>query len=267
MAEDRYDRKYERIGNSYSEDVADGLIANKYPVNKFGKSPGGIQTTATDIWSLANATPTQSTWLAPTAARTHQIVSGSANDAVGGTGCNTLKIYGLTSWEDTIETSEIINMNGASNVATENDYVIIYRMKSLVWGSAGPNAGAITATADTDSTITATILAGEGQTQMAIFGVPNGKVFKMKKWRASINKASGAAAHAVFSIMYNSIPNLVTTKYVLRDSMGLQSTGKSGDEYEYDPPKRFVGPGIVKIQATASANDLDGHSGFDGIIS
>ena len=68
-------------GGESALNIAVGNVSGVSCAHIYGHAPIGVQTTTTDIWDLANDTPTQSVWLAPTAARTHAVVSGSANDA------------------------------------------------------------------------------------------------------------------------------------------------------------------------------------------
>lgn len=246
--------------------VASGLVSGFSRINKFGAAPEGVQTSATDIWSRADATPTQQIWLAPTAARIHAIVSTSVNDDGDpvGTGARTIRVYGLQTWSSA-ESSEDITLNGTGAVNTANSYVIIHRMKVLTMGSAGPNVGTISATAATDGTVTAVILPGDGQTEMAIYGIPSGYTFYLKRWGASIGKGNTTLA-VNFKLLVNESPNVQTTGYLRKDDINLVSTGTSGVSRVYDIPPSFAGPCIVKVQAVASAADTDATSGFDGYI-
>lgn len=252
----------------FGTDVARGVVAGFSRINKFGAAPDGIQTTATDIWSRANSTPTQQVWLAPTAARQHAIVSTSTDDDGNpvGTGARTLRIWGLKTW-DLAETSEDITLDGTTPVNTANSYVIIHRMKVLTSGATGINVGTISATAAApDSTVTAVILPGDGQTEMAIYGIPSTQTFYLKRWGTHINKASFTAVTADFQLRVNENPNVQTTNFIRKDDISLQSTGTSAYSRAYDIPPSFAGPCIIKVTATASSADVDGKSGFDGYI-
>jgi len=255
--------------SDYGLSVARGLISGITRVNKFGAAPDGIQTTATDVWSRANSSATQPIWLAPTAARVHQIVSSSDSDGKTGShtsvGARTIRVYGLTSWS-TSETSEVITLDGTTNVPTVNSYVIIHRMKVLACGTSGPNVGTITATAATDTTVTAVILPTDGQTEMAIYGVPSGYTFYLKRWGCGIDKASSTAVTVDFRLVVNENPDVQTIAFLRKDDISLQSTGSSIHERYYEIPPSFAGPCIIKVQGIGSANDIEGESGFDGYI-
>lgn len=258
---------YPFVTQPYSLAVARGLITGVGQINKFGAAPSGVQVTATDIWSRADATPTQQIWIAPTVARIHAIVSTSASDDGDpvGVGARTIRVYGLTSW-DTAETSEVVTLNGTGAVDTANAYVIIHRMKVLTCGASGPNVGTISATAAVDGTVTAVILPGDGQTEMAIYGVPSTQTLILTRWGVGIDKASPTATTCDFELRVNENPNVQLLAFLRKDDMAVQSTGNQWQERTYGNPVAFPGPCIVKVQATASAADTDAKSGFDGYL-
>lgn len=252
---------------TYALTVARGLISGVSSVNKFGAAPDGIQTTATDIWGRANSTPTQQIWLAPTAARIHAIVSTSTDDdgSPVGLGARTIRVYGLKTW-DLAETNEDITLDGTTPVNTANSYVIIHRMKVLTCGASGPNVGTISATAATDTTVTAVILPGDGQTEMAIYGVPSIQSFYMTRWSGEIAKSSGTAAHATFELRVNENPNVQTVAFLRKNDLSVQSTGTNSLSKTFPNPIKYAGPCIIKSQAIASGADIDGKSAFDGFL-
>jgi len=246
-------------------ELAKGLIEGHTGVNKFGYAPNGVQSTGTHIWDRADATPTQAQWLPPQAARTHQIVSNSILDDIASIACQKIRIYGLPSWDEK-EVFEDIDMDGLNNVATKFQYVIIHRMRLIQGGALGINAGTITATADVDGTVTAQINLNFGQTEMAIYGFPSTQTAYLTGWYASIHKASGAAVDVLFELQQMPDPEGSLVGYVTKEIRGLQSNGTSMGSWNHRPFKRFDGPGVILVEASASANDIDCAAGFDLVL-
>jgi hypothetical protein len=245
--------------------VSRGLIPDHYPVNKFGAAPDGVQTTLTDIWGRADATPTQQIWLAPTVARLHLIRSSSPSDdgSPVGVGARTIRIYGLNTWSS-IETSEDIIMNGVTDVTTVSSYVIINQMKVLTSGATAINVGTIVAVAQTDATVSAVILAGKGETQLAILGVPSTQNLYIENYHASIHDTTNSKA--TFFLVANENPNVQTTNFITKHNFGITSDGNSSFDYVFEIPYKIEGPAIIKLQAIGSAADLDCSAAFDGYL-
>lgn len=244
--------------------VSRGLVSGITSVNKFGRCPNGVQTTASDVWSRCDATPTQQIWVAPTTARIHSLASTSINDTSAGTGARTVKVFGLTSWT-TAEVNETVTLNGLVPVNTTNSYVIIHRIIVITSGSASVNAGIITATAATDLTVTAQIDVGQGQTQMTIYGVPSTQSFYLKALFASINDAT-AATRVDVEFRVNENPNVQLLNFVNRRDFQLANNGSSAYIRNLELPTKYVGPCIIKMQATASGADIDLSAGYDGYL-
>jgi hypothetical protein len=247
-------------------DVALGRQAGMSAVDKFGHAPAGIQVADTDVWSRADAAETQKIWIAPTAARVHAIVSTSDEDGAGTlTGALTLQVYGLTSW-DTAETSEIVTLDGTTPVNTTASYVIIHRLVVKSSGSAGPNVGVLSATAATDGTITAVCLAGDGQTEMAVLGVPSTQKFLMYGWYMTAIANISGTVRVDAKILCNEFPADQPTVFITKHHESIFGGGTSAHDHPFHIPKVFAGPCIVKIQATSTVADTGLSAGFDGVL-
>jgi len=160
-------------------------------------------------------------------------------------------------------------MDGTNDVATVNSYVIIHRMRVLVNGGTAVNVGTITATAQTDATVTAQINPSKGQTAMAILGIPSIQNFYMTQFGISINKGSGGAGarEADCLLLCCENPVEVNTTFTTKFLTGKATTGTSnGAPMSFFPFKKFPGPCILKLQCTSDANNTDITGSFDGIL-
>ena len=248
--------------SDYALEVSRGNVNGVSAVNKFGRSTD-VDNADTDIWDRANATDSDVTWTAPTTARIHQIVSTSTSDDgdPAGVGARTVQIYGLTSWTAK-ETSEVITMNGTTNVPTTNSYVIIHRMKVLTKGATNSNVGVIKATADTDTTVTAQINVGEGQTQMAVYGIPSIQTAYMSRYYASAIKGAVAASVEI-TLLVNPEPDTELLNFLTKHTNGLATDGSNLIEQDFNPYFKIPGPAIIKMRGNGSTTNIDVSAGFD----
>ena len=264
--------KVDGSGTWYVDGAAADLggVSGFNTMKKFGRNVEIDSGVLADVWDggYTVASGGESLiWLAPTAAAVHNIKSSSASDASVGVGARTIRIYGLKDW-DTAQTTEDITLNGTTNVATANSYVIIHRMKVLTKGATNVNVGLITATATSPSntTVTAQIEIGKGQTQMAIFGIPSTQTGYLGRFYANVNKAGGNAGLVDVTLLYNPEPDVEVVNFLTKHTFGLQTVGTSAFTIPYFMPKVFEGPGILKIQVLSGTNDMDVSAGFDVVL-
>ena len=244
-----------------------GNILGVSTYNKFGRNTEIDAGVTADIWDGGHTGDVSLIWVAPTQARIHDIKSSSSDDDGNpvGDGARTIRIFGLKNW-DTAESNEDIILNGTSNVATSNAYVLIHRMRVLTKGATNVNVGVITATAQSNNTITAQINAGKGQTQMCIYGIPSTQKVHMKRLYGNVNKAGGAAGLVDVTLLFNPEPDAELTRFLVRHTFGLQTVGTSALTISYSTPKILEGPGIIKIQVLSGTANMDVSAGFDLII-
>ena len=238
--------------------IPDGDVAGQTSVNKFGRNTA-VGTGGEDIWDSGD------TWVAPTAARPHVIHSDDAGDTLSASGAWTLQVYGLQDWASK-ETSEVITLNGTTDVTTSSSYVIIHRMKVLTSGGI-INEGSIGAVAQIDLTTTAAIKAGQGQTQMAVYGIPSTQSAFLTGFYGSIlgNPTAGANLDLLFAPQVNETSGTGRTAFQVKHSIGIANGGSTAVQHHYNPYNKFSGPGIFKIKATPTlAADIS--AGFDLIL-
>lgn len=102
-----------------------------------------------------------------TTASTLTISSSSINDDDGGTGANSIIIYGI----DTNRKSqiEVVTLDGTTPVVTSNSWLGVNRAAIYLAGTLQSNDGTITITATTGGSTQAQMPAGQGTTQQSIF--------------------------------------------------------------------------------------------------
>ena len=248
-------------------EIPEGEIVGHYAVNKFGRTTNADANDPTDVWDRANPVNDQAIWLAPTASRIHAIVSTSDIDGKTGApssaGAKTIQVYGLADW-DTPESSEIITLDGTTPVNTVSAYCIIHRMKVLDSGASGPNVGTITATAATDGTITAQVQPLEGQTQMAIYGIPSTQTLFIVSFYINIERDSPTGTSALARLLWTMNVENQSAVFLVKHTVSLEDGADV--QHNYNPYNKFTGPGILKIQVNSSDNDTFANSGFDLIL-
>lgn len=112
-----------------------------------------------------------------TSASTLTIVSSDTADDgdPAGTGAQSIIIYGIDA--NRAAQTEIVTLNGTTNVVTSSTWLGINRVAIYVSGSGQVNAGNITITATTGGSTQAYLAAGEGVTQQAIFFTQAGHTY------------------------------------------------------------------------------------------
>jgi len=239
-------RVYEEVrfrSLDYRMKVAVGMIPGASYIEKFGRNKTVASGTQEPIWDGSGA------YSYPTTARVHNIVSTEVEDgAVGKTGALTIDIQGLDA--NYLLISETVTLNGTTPVATQNSYTRIFRMRVLTSGSQGTNEGIISATAVTDATVTAQILASTGQTNMALYTIPSGYTGYLLGWYASLLRATGVTAvGADVDFIERSFGGAWRSK----QPTGIQNTGQGHWHYDFEFPLALSEKSDMQVIGTPTA--------------
>lgn len=174
----------------YTYSIAEGDIPMHYPLLKFGTRTLVAANTKSTVWEGNTAL-----YAYLTTAEQLKVSSSSANDTALGTGARTVTLIGLdANW---LEISETITMNGVAAVTTAASFIRIYRAYVETCGTGLTNAGLITITNNAGTVQQCVITAGDGQSLMAVWTVPAGKVAYMVGGTTSTDSNKGMTASFV----------------------------------------------------------------------
>lgn len=239
-----------RRPNDFYFEVAVGNVLNHSSINKFGRNDD-IDQTLEDIWDGGGV------WSEPTTTQVYTFTSTSSDDDSTGTGAQTMEVSGLDTNGNLID--QTITLDGTNPVTATANMQFIHRMVILTAGSGGVNAGTIIAVANTDSTVTAQINAGNNQTLMTMYKIPSGKVGCLLNYYASVNKATGANTTADIFLKVKPNNEVFQTKQVI----GISTLSSGFIEHSYFAPNCFSALTIIKMSGSTSANDADVSAGYD----
>lgn len=175
------------------------------------------------------------------------------------TGAAVILLIGLNaSWE---AECEYVILNGTTNVTTTKSYQRIFRMTIVLAGSSGWNEGNISATAQTDGTVTAHIFAQDNQSQMAIYTIPaNTMGYIISYYLNMVKPVTGV------KVVYDLLIHPFGEVWQVKHHKGLVNEGTSDLQHDYEVPLAIPPKADIKIRATSSANDVDVAAGFDLIL-
>ena len=259
---------YSAPSTDFALAIARGIVLGKSHINKYGRNPDCAQAASAtavnigrSIWDggIAGAV----NWLAPTVSRIHQLKSTSVNDDTDGGGTNagarTVQIYGLDS--NFALFNETLTLNGITNGATAS-FTMIYRMIVRTAGATGWNEGTITATADTDGTITARITIGNNQTLMTQFMIPAATKGYMTNFSGTLKKSGGQAKFADIFLMSKACGEV----WRVRESGSAASDGQNKFSHPFKPYKVFEAKELIELVANPSADVQDISGSYDLIL-
>jgi hypothetical protein len=240
-----------KMAHNFFYSVAQGLIPNVHAVAEFGENLD-VGTSQETLWGEGGLYSYLSS------AEQLTLSSTSANDTSGGTGLQTVTIFGLDGNYD--EQSETITLNGLSGVTTTNSYLRIYTMCGVAVGSGGVNAGNIyagtgTITAGKPANVYAQMDIGKGQTLMAIYTIPAGYTGYLRQIYFSTGKS-----HSIYAQLY-------TRK--INESLTVKHTGRMFDGLYHkllDFPIVCTEKTDIEIRVTGEASNSQVSGGFDLMI-
>lgn len=243
------------VQEPYELQVSKGQIAGATTLYKFARN-SSVDTVEETVWEQGGI------YVWPTSAALLYISSSSAADTDGGTGVNTIKVFGLDA--NYLEIEEEITLNGQTQVATTKSYLRVYRAYATLAGSGGTAAGTIYigTSGATGGVPTGDIYANLGesdQTLLGVYTVPAGKTLYVD----NINFTSAISqANANATVKFN-IREFGTNVFRTVVIVELQS-GTFIDKFEY--PLSIPEKTDIEVRAVCTSINNPITASWQGVL-
>lgn len=216
---------------------------------KFGRNVDIDAANPEDVWDGGGAYPF------PPVAATTTAVSAAATDTPGGTGVSKIEVQGVDA--DFNYAVERIDLAGLTPVTLQTQFFRVFRAIGLVAGSSETNDGDISVSVD--GTVVALILAGNGQTAMAIFTVPIGQPAVVRQ-AYGFFEAGPAGASAVMRFLSRAPGGPWNLAFlVVMDINNPHFFHPLQGQTSEDAPPRTD----IRVEVDVSANNTDVAAGFE----
>ncbi len=186
---------------------------------------------------------------------TSNITASGATLTDAGTGARSVFIKGVDA--NYAEISETVFLNGTTARPTTNSYLEVNELYVNSAGSGGQNAGLVTATAVTDGTVSAQILATQNEASMAIYTVPANRDVMITKFQGT--PGLEAASMLTLKLLVREFGLGFTQKAVVHGG----STGGGVAKREFEPWLKIPARSQIKLRGGVSTDNTPVSGSFD----
>lgn len=195
-------------------------------------------------------------------ASTLTIVSSSASDdgSPAGVGAQTILVTGIDANREF--QTEVVTMDGTTNVVTASTWLGINRAVVLAAGSSQGNVGNITITATTGGSTQAYIPAGLSVTQQLIFFTRAGHNALIRRIYINVLRFAAGTSPRVTAVLKVWNPGVTNAIYQLR-RIKLDASVTSDVRRDFDPPLLLSPTDVAWIDVTTDQNNTAIDGEFD----
>ena len=250
-----YGQVVRHVPSDFMLDVAAGRVTGTTHVNKFGRNAAVVSGGTEEIWDGSAA------YVFPATALMTSISQTADQATMRG---QVVEIQGLDASWDAVTQNATLNAANTTTVVTLTTALIrVFRMKVLADVVTDQDIRVHNAGETQDYAI---ILAGNNQTLMAIYTVPNGKTAYMVSHYATVNPGGGQPGTLNVKMWAADRDNSYAKQ--LKHSLGVSADPDAYGRFQHfhSPYYKFTQKTDIYITATTSGAAADVSAGFDIIL-